>query len=125
MNKEFVPYEQALELKELDYDKPCFGWYHDNILEFDFKIRANEIIKHHELLGRFKGSILAPTFSQAFRWFREKHNLFGQVNIHTYFIYDISNDEFKSAKQYDKSTKNYEEAEQACLEKLIELVKNK
>ena len=77
------------------------------------------------MLGRFKGSILAPTFSQAFRWFREKHNLFGQVNIHTYFIYDISNDEFKSAKQYDKSTKNYEEAEQACLEKLIELVKNK
>ncbi len=27
MNKEFIPYEQALELKELGFDEPCFGCY--------------------------------------------------------------------------------------------------
>ena len=27
MNKEFIPYEQALELKELGFDEECFGWY--------------------------------------------------------------------------------------------------
>jgi hypothetical protein len=27
MNKEFIPYEQALDLKELGFDEPCFGWY--------------------------------------------------------------------------------------------------
>ncbi len=27
MNKEFIPYEQALALKELGFDEPCFAWY--------------------------------------------------------------------------------------------------
>jgi hypothetical protein len=27
MNKEFVPYEQALALKELGFNEPCFGYY--------------------------------------------------------------------------------------------------
>ena len=30
MNKEFIPYEQALELKELGFDEPCFS----NLQEF-------------------------------------------------------------------------------------------
>jgi hypothetical protein len=67
----------------------------------------------------------APLYQQAFRWFREKYNLFGEVNIRTYFIYDISNDEFKMIKQYDKLTNTYEEAELACLIRLVEIVKKK
>ena len=27
MKTEFIPYEQALELKELGFDEPCFGRY--------------------------------------------------------------------------------------------------
>jgi hypothetical protein len=27
MNREFIPYEQALALKELGFDEPCFGWW--------------------------------------------------------------------------------------------------
>ena len=27
MDKEFIPYEQALALKELGFDEPCFRWY--------------------------------------------------------------------------------------------------
>ena len=27
MDKEFFPYEEALALKELGFDEPCFGYY--------------------------------------------------------------------------------------------------
>ena len=27
MNKEFIPYEQALHLKELGFNEGCFGYY--------------------------------------------------------------------------------------------------
>jgi hypothetical protein len=30
MNKEFIPYEEAFELKQLDFDEPCFDFYDDN-----------------------------------------------------------------------------------------------
>jgi len=119
MNKDFTPYKQSVELKELGFDESCIA-----------TIDQTEYIHIKGTKYPAGGSMMydtidCPTLSKAFRWFREKYNLFGQVNIHTYFIYDISNDEFKSAKQYDKSTKNYEEAEIACLKKLIEIVKNK
>jgi hypothetical protein len=127
MNKEFIPYEQALELKELDYDKPCFGWYHDNILEVDFKIRANEIIKHHELLGRFKGCCLAPTFSQAFRFFREKYGIDVVIGAaydkgKTFYL-RIETGPTSGYQYFDSKFKTYEEAELACLIKMIEIKK--
>jgi hypothetical protein len=29
MTAEFIPYEQALELKELGFDEPCLAYYSD------------------------------------------------------------------------------------------------
>jgi hypothetical protein len=123
MSKDFIPHQEALELKELGFDEPCFGYYEDNNLTITFpstssngwKWVGNSIIPAK--------NTKAPTYSQAFRWFREKYNLFGQVNIHTYFIYNISNDGFEMIKQYDKLTNTPEEAELACLKKLIQIVK--
>ena len=121
MNKDFVPYEQALALKELGFDEPCFGYY---INESKVLMVTSEKDINY-LTGTSNTTFIsAPLYQQAFRWFREKYNLFGQVNIHTYFIYDISNGEFTMINQYDKLTKNYEEAELECLKKLIEIVKN-
>jgi hypothetical protein len=122
MEKEFIPYAEALALKELGFDEPCFatffsvGAWQIDYVEGTLNLKSNTD-------GEY--SILAPLCQQAFKWFREKYNLFVQVNIHTYFIYDISNDEFKMIKQYDKLTKTYEEAELECLKKLIEIVKEK
>jgi len=31
IEKEFVPYKQSLQLKELGFDEPCFTWYWDDI----------------------------------------------------------------------------------------------
>jgi hypothetical protein len=120
IKNEFIPYEQALALKELGFDEPCFGCYDEKGV-FGFTVMS---IKQYYINSKEDTwNCSAPTYSQAFRWFREKYNLFGQVNIHTYFIYNISNDGFEMIKQYDKLTNTYEEAELACLNKLIEIVK--
>ena len=126
MNKEFIPYEQALELKELGFDEPCFGSY-VKLTETQNTFFMNDVVSEIDRETPLHESLItkAPLYQQAFRWFREKYSLFGQVNIHTYFIYDISNDELKMVKQYDKLTKTYEEAELACLIELIEIIKKK
>ena len=41
MEKEFVPYELAVKLKELGFDEECFGYYteldhHQQVLHFLF-----------------------------------------------------------------------------------------
>jgi hypothetical protein len=140
MNKEFVTYEIALELKQLGFDEPCFGYYVDGELrginlgmeelggiEPYYKRFGFHTLSNHDIDNLNKIVVTAPTYSQAFRWFREKYNLFGQVNIRTYYIYEISNDgiTIKMVSQYDKLLNTYEEAELACLKKLIEIVKNK
>jgi hypothetical protein len=117
MSKEFIPYPEALELKQLGFKERCFGHYWENL--FYFKTTFH----HPSTMPNSPESCLAPTYSQAFRWFREKHNLFGQVNIHTYFIYNISNGDFKMVKEYDKLFETYEESELACLVALIKIVK--
>lgn len=118
MTKEFVPYQEALELKQLGFDEPCFGLYAPP---------SKTIFLHHYGLLSAKEQVLAPLYQQAFRWFRENYNLFGQVNIRTYYIYEISNDgiAIEMVRQYDKLLNTYEEAELECLKKLIELIKQK
>ena len=114
MEREFIPYQEALELKELGFDEPCFGFY----IASQLVVTSDTVYNSSDI-----PVCKAPLYQQTFRWFREKYNLFGQVNIHTYFIYKISNDKFEMIKQYDKLTNTYEEAELACLRKLIEIVK--
>ena len=133
MNNEFVSYEIALALKELGFDEPCFTYYYN----VTGKLRTNISIDIDNIWvsGSIKklGITLAPTFSQAFRFFRDKFKLFSYVELHLNFpiryyfiIYEIGNDDFVCHTEdetifYDK----YEEAELACLLKLIEVVKKK
>jgi hypothetical protein len=105
MNKEFIPYEEALALKELGFDKGSFAWYFEHNKEFGI---TNKIIKCE---GR---DISAPLYQQAFRWFREKYGLH----------HNISNDKFGYYTNEGKFD-TYEQAELACLRKLIEIVKQR
>jgi len=134
MEKEFVPYEQALALKELGFDEPCFGWYHRNELTLD--IEANETIEFHKSLGRFKGCFLAPLYQQAFRWFREKYGLSAcallkmrdSKRVSFYIINELDNRLIQSKFFKSKISnlyKTYEEAELECIKKLIEIIKEK
>ena len=118
MEIEFVPYAEALTLKELGFNEPCFGYY-----------------KHEELLieGKYKNSdhgfsISVPTYSQAFRWFREKYNQHCFIHYHSKpeYTFAVYNDIKMYWTLHEKISFNtYEEAELECLKKLIEIVKNK
>ena len=71
--------------------------------------------------------IEAPLYQQAFRFFREKHNL-----VFNFISYNIvkPGEYHWSITWHDVAkasgiVKTYEEAESACLDKLIEITKNK
>ena len=122
--KDFVPYEQALALKELGFDEPCFATYDE-----DKQFELQDFFQTYET---FPSHIIStPTFSQAFRWFREKYNLHSEIRSYTANYFTIMIQECKDIVRYieyggvNLKFKTYEEAELACLIKLIEIVKNK
>jgi hypothetical protein len=113
MKKEFTPYEQALALKELGFDEPCFTWYWDDIGLYNGLEYGNHNKREHV--------VSAPTFSQAFGWFREKYNLGAIVSQ---FGYAIENQYGQATKfEDDRNHLSYEELELECLKKLIKLIK--
>jgi hypothetical protein len=110
MKKEFIPYEQALALKELGFDEPCLAYY-----DYYSKSVPLEIYGSDDGCGQ-----PAPLYQQAFRWFREKYN------AHIYPRKFTDNTWYVSwADWVSPVFETYEEAELACLIKLIEIVKNK
>ena len=130
--EEFVPYEPSLALKELGFDEPCLAWFAETkklqIAPETYKKWTSKPCNNSNIINEFNvDCITAPTFSQAFRFFREKHNLvfnFISYNIVKPGEYHWSitwNDEAKAIG----IVKTYEEAELACLKKLIEIVKEK
>ena len=124
MKKEFIPYEIALALKELGFDEPCIGFYNVRSLFVpDYKVTKLQIDNL-----RLEKCCLAPTFAQAFRWFREKYNIDSMIDKNTKDEYFGNKRYHKLSKEYEtitKGFKTYEEAELECLVKLIEIVKNK
>jgi len=144
MTKEFIPYEQSLELKNLGFDEPCFGYYEDNGLTITFpstsengwKWIGNSIIPAK--------NTKAPLYSQAFKFFREKYNLKSSVMD---FIDDVTGIEWDysisiigtdidekgeyvplidySIDDPNRKYGTYEKAELDCLIKLIEICKTK
>ena len=128
MNKEFIPYEQALELKELGFDEPCFGYYlcKNSAFGVELELTTNWI----DLLPYDSSSCKAILYQQAFRWFREKHSniefslpLKKQKDLGIFWGGFIQTENDNFGKSYGSNFKTYEEAELACLIKLIEICK--
>ena len=134
--KEFVPYEVALELKELGFDEECLAWFAETkgiqIAPETYKKWTSKPCNNSNIVKVFNvDCITAPTFSQAFRWFREKYKYditippTGDSNGNTIgYYYEIifqGWDDGIESESYD----TYEEAELECLIKLIEVVKSK
>jgi hypothetical protein len=119
MNKEFIPYQQALELKELGFNEECLGYY-------NIDPSLNHV--YFNLIRPFQHEwcLSAPLYQQAFRWFREKHDLVSWIyngDTRKYFYTILNQSRFVMSE--NGSAPTYEEAELACLKKLIEIVKNK
>jgi|688.fasta_scaffold171914_3 hypothetical protein len=121
MNKDFVPYEQALALKELGFDEPCLGKFYYNHLEIGGNWRNDDFKEDPDIF------ISAPLYQQAFRWFREKHKINSQIAFCEYGIKSENSWKFTfdnpTGRQYwEGEFKTYEEAEHTCLDKLIRIV---
>jgi hypothetical protein len=128
MKKEFVTYKPALALRELGFDKDCLGYYVGKDKEV--------YISNEDIQPPFKPDLdskvmfRAPTYSQAFRWFREKYDLDSFVKpvykstIKVGYYFGI--DKYKGVEfqtDFDAWYNTYEEAEQVCLDKLIEIIR--
>lgn len=117
MEKEFIPYEQALALKELGFDEPCMAGY---------DISTNQLFIGYEHNHDFYTQ--APLYQQAFRWFREKYGYDISIIRRTLKAYkfEIQKLVYEGNDYFfiDFSFETYEEAELECLKKLIEICKN-
>ena len=121
--KDFTLYPEALELKQLGFDEPCLGFYERN---------QELIIQECEVTDFHKDSLqcVAPTYSQVFRWFREKYKL--KYCIIPLVCEQGYSDLYESRIHQEKHSisrignyKIYEEAELACLREMIKIIKEK
>jgi hypothetical protein len=96
---EFIKYEQALALWEIGYNEPSLRTY-------------------FQLYGNFKyGDSWAPLKQQVFRWFRENYDLYYIIAKSKLWFVCIN------GVNIGQSFDTYEEAENACIDKLIEIAK--
>jgi hypothetical protein len=116
INKEFIPYELALELKQLGFDEPCFVVYFNPTQELFIGKKVNQYTEDVRTS--------APTYSQAFRWFRDNGKvaeIFSQLLPSNKYKWGFK---IQGVEGVTDGFFTYEEAELACLKKLIELVKS-
>ncbi len=114
MTKEFAPYELAVKLKALGFDEPCFGYYLEDgtRVPASYSEEGTAYPSNTDLLPEWSA---APLYQQAFKWFREKYDLFISI-FHYENGYAINN-----LRRFD----THEEAEVALLTSLIELAESR
>jgi hypothetical protein len=137
MGEEFAPYQQSVDMKELGFDEACFSVYQPEMdgKYYLFSINVDDIGSNNSDNVEYI-ACTAPTYSQAFRFFREKyswqHSIDATSDQHSFelgYNYWIWN--YKTGEEYHTMPKNrpsgdweyktYEEAELECLKKLIEI----
>lgn len=122
MKNEFIPYEQALSLKERGFDEPCLAWYEIGGSEprpNSTKVSLTSIQKNSN-----SAMVAAPLYRQAFTWFR-KYDLYHEIQVDTTtypkFTYHIVNSSgARIIGEYLYQT--YEEAELECIKYLINYI---
>jgi hypothetical protein len=112
--KDFVPYKESLELKSLGFDEPCFGVY----IASQLFITSDTVYNSADI-----PICKAPTFSQAFRWFRKKYDLNFYVWKKEDLFRIVLQRPFENSYFFNDEFNTYEEAELECLKKLIEYAK--
>ncbi len=129
MNKEFVLKPEALALKELDFDEPCFKFYIETgeLFPASYSKEGTVYPSNSDLLPEWTAS---PTYSQAFRWFRDNHSLVHRIDKEGGWwvcailnLYDEKEQGTIEIYLENSYPNTYEEAELACLRKLIQIVK--
>lgn len=122
MEKEFIPYKLAVKLKELEFNELCNTCYD----KLGMTASYGENVFDYKNYNISEYVVSRSTFSQAFRWFRENGFLidFSSHDKDTHDFY-IKWGLFKQRGSILSDAYNtYEEAELACLQKMIEIVEN-
>lgn len=127
MENEFVSYELALELKELDFDFPVLAEYRqwDGIIPYLKLYQDLDDCSTDERDYTYTTECTAPLWQQVFDWFREKHNIHGFVTLsenNKHYMACIIDKKY----QYDfdmNGYDTYQKAQISCIEKLIEIIK--
>jgi hypothetical protein len=123
MKKYFANYNQSLALKELGFDMPCFAYVYtgdtgNNVDRYEEVEPSRAINYNHDSL-----CVSQPLKSQVFEWFRENYGKLSLVfkdEIH--YWYEIESGIYQECTS--KGFDSYEEAESACIDKLIKIVKD-
>lgn len=140
MEKQFVTYEIAKQLKELGFDKECMGFYitkytySDKVFESKFFI--SEDVEQGVILRQAELYCVAPLWQQARDWFREKHNLHITIEIghdekqvwYNPYIYKVENTyEYVPIETFDddETDGSYPAARELAVLKAIKLIKDK
>jgi hypothetical protein len=128
MIKEIVPYEESLALSQIGFVQSCWCAYHD--LTWPSKEDKHKLETVHSLTSymeshahQYINPVLAPTYSQAFRWFRDNGKvveIFSQLLPSNKYKWGFK---IQGVEGITDGFFTYEEAELACLKKLIEIVK--
>jgi hypothetical protein len=115
MEKDFIPYQEALELKQLGFNEPCLKYW-NGIGEY---FGQNDWFNWNQA----EKFVSIPLYQQAFRFFREKYELFFWIekfHKNETYIFQIPPANFTKIQGHYTT---YEKAEITCLRKLIEIVK--
>ncbi len=133
MEKEFIPYKEAITLKELGFNEPCFGYYNEKLELWgvnpsSFYAKNSDVSWNCKLSNIFNKSAkaklcTAPLYQQAFEWLREKYNLPSHIYTGDSEKYHYAI--LKKGRYVVSSNIRYfthKEAELDCLKDLIEIV---
>jgi hypothetical protein len=118
-DKDFIPYQEALELEKLGFDEYCMECCY-----YEWKDRGvTHILLHTPDSYDSHEGVKAPTYSQAFRWFRDNGKvaeIFSQLLPSNKYKWGFK---IQGVEGVTDGFFTYEEAELACLKKLIEIAK--
>jgi len=113
-NKEFLSKEQCEALSELNYDG-----------DYDFVYHATGELWERGKKEKKERFVPAPLKQQVFRWFREKYEAYPTIETEMieglYYRFIIQGNNAFIA--FSKIYYTYEEAENACIDKLIMIAK--
>ena len=128
MTSEFVTYEQAVKLKELGFDESCM-FVHDTWGNTKNWTEDGEG-EHRNSDKNASIYYSAPLKQQVFRWFRDEHQFDGwatpcYTSDGKFYSFIIENGKESEIDGSYDDFKTYEEAESACVDKLIEIIKKK
>jgi len=121
-NKDFTLHLESLDLQKLGFKERCLAYYN---IDPSLKNPTFNLFKPFD----HKWCLPAPTYSEAFRWFREEHNYhviidFNQSKNNKWY-YGIIQIDHNISVSPDVEFETYEEAELAALKELIKTIKDR